>query len=147
MAEDASSENEPIAGLSNDDITPHVYEGGFKTWECSVDLATYLASDIPEQEFEGQGHGWNIIEVGLIRLFYRIALTRLIAWSRLSFAQPFALRFTPVTTQSKASKLSIDESDRCRLQPFCSDFVHCTELPPHMGGSPLLAWVGVNRRS
>ena len=45
MAEDASSgEAEPI-GLSVEDIKPDVYEGGFKTWECSIDLARYLASN------------------------------------------------------------------------------------------------------
>ena len=31
-----------IPGLATDDINPGVYEGGFKTWECAVDLATYL---------------------------------------------------------------------------------------------------------
>ena len=42
MAEDQSSDENVIAGLSRDDITPNVYEGGFKTWECSIDLAQYL---------------------------------------------------------------------------------------------------------
>ena len=31
-----------IPGLSSDDITPTVYEGGFKTWECAIDMAIYL---------------------------------------------------------------------------------------------------------
>ena len=26
------------------DLVPGVYEGGMKTWECSIDLAAYLAS-------------------------------------------------------------------------------------------------------
>jgi protein-histidine N-methyltransferase len=26
------------------DLIPGVYEGGLKTWECSIDLAAYLAS-------------------------------------------------------------------------------------------------------
>ncbi len=42
MAEDGSFDDRSIVGLSTDDIMPHVYEGGFKTWECSVDLARYL---------------------------------------------------------------------------------------------------------
>ena len=46
MAEDPSSLEEPVAGLSSDDITPNVYEGGFKTWECSLDLAGYLLSQL-----------------------------------------------------------------------------------------------------
>ena len=42
MAEDQSSDESIVAGLSTDDITPNVYEGGFKIWECSQDLAEYL---------------------------------------------------------------------------------------------------------
>ncbi|KAL9102836.1 MAG: hypothetical protein Q9163_002051 [Psora crenata] len=46
MAEDtqAGENNTPIPGLSTDDIVPHVYEGGFKTWECAIDLANYLVT-------------------------------------------------------------------------------------------------------
>lgn len=44
MAEDAVFKNSSIAGLSTDDITPNIYEGGFKTWECSIDLANYLVN-------------------------------------------------------------------------------------------------------
>lgn len=43
MAEDTNLDKVQ-AGLSADDILPRVYEGGFKTWECSVDLANYLLS-------------------------------------------------------------------------------------------------------
>lgn len=42
MAEDTTFERSLVMGLSNDDIVPRTYEGGFKTWECSVDLARYL---------------------------------------------------------------------------------------------------------
>ncbi|KAL8704457.1 MAG: hypothetical protein Q9201_002373 [Fulgogasparrea decipioides] len=42
MAEDGSPEGSSTAGLSTDDILPNIYEGGFKTWEGSVDLANYL---------------------------------------------------------------------------------------------------------
>lgn len=44
MAEDSQigSADSSIPGLSTDDINPTVYEGGFKTWECAVDLAEYL---------------------------------------------------------------------------------------------------------
>ena len=44
MAEDTALDDSSAAGLSMDDIKPNVYEGGFKTWECSVDLARYLAT-------------------------------------------------------------------------------------------------------
>ncbi|KAL9601394.1 MAG: hypothetical protein Q9219_002570 [cf. Caloplaca sp. 3 TL-2023] len=42
MAEDTSLGEASTGGLSADDIKPNIYEGGFKTWECSVDLARYL---------------------------------------------------------------------------------------------------------
>jgi protein-histidine N-methyltransferase len=37
-------EDQGVAGISSDDIVSRVYEGGFKTWECSVDLAVYIKS-------------------------------------------------------------------------------------------------------
>ena len=43
MAEDEFLSRDSQHGLSNDDIVPGVYEGGFKTWECSMDLAQYVA--------------------------------------------------------------------------------------------------------
>lgn len=30
----------------NSDLIPNTYEGGFKTWECSTDLAGYVLEDI-----------------------------------------------------------------------------------------------------
>lgn len=55
MAEVDEFSSNTLAGLSTgDDLTPGVYEGGFKTWECAIDLAQYLA---------GQ---WNTI-VGTVR--------------------------------------------------------------------------------
>lgn len=43
MSEDVSTDEEEPVGLSAHDIKPDIYEGGFKTWECSIDLAQYLA--------------------------------------------------------------------------------------------------------
>ncbi|KAI4089051.1 MAG: hypothetical protein LQ348_005117 [Seirophora lacunosa] len=43
MAEDTTLD-EVGAGHSVDDIKPNIYEGGFKTWECSIDLANHLLS-------------------------------------------------------------------------------------------------------
>ena len=64
MAEcDPSSSSLEYVGLSTDDITPKVYEGGFKTWECAVDLATFLASrdEILSRLLEQSCH---VIELG-----------------------------------------------------------------------------------
>ncbi|CAO1606306.1 hypothetical protein XANCAGTX0491_009805 [Xanthoria calcicola] len=44
MAEDRTLDDASTTGLSTDDIKPNIYEGGFKTWECAVDLAKYLAT-------------------------------------------------------------------------------------------------------
>ncbi|EAW15112.1 protein-histidine N-methyltransferase [Aspergillus clavatus NRRL 1] len=62
MAEDgADHENEElILGLEKGDIKPTFYEGGFKTWECALDLAKLVVSeDLPHQT-EDQ----HIIELG-----------------------------------------------------------------------------------
>ena len=47
MAEDSADHDneELIAGLEHGDLKPRFYEGGFKTWECSVDLAKLVTGD------------------------------------------------------------------------------------------------------
>jgi len=47
------------AVLQQTDIIPGVYEGGLKTWECSVDLVKYL-SELKDEEFQNK----NILELG-----------------------------------------------------------------------------------
>lgn len=64
MAEDTAdyANEELISGLEKGDITPNIYEGGFKTWECSVDLAKLVANEnILSNADAGDRH---IIEVG-----------------------------------------------------------------------------------
>lgn len=64
MAEDdASDQSSPAVGLSSDDITPNIYEGGFKTWECAMDLASHLSGSLSEG-WELKGREVHIIEVG-----------------------------------------------------------------------------------
>ena len=46
-----------LSGLDSGDLTSGIYEGGFKTWECAIDLAEYVAS----RRLEGD---WHIIELG-----------------------------------------------------------------------------------
>ena len=48
MAEDVAeqdSNEELITGLKEGDIKPNFYEGGFKTWECALDLARLVISE------------------------------------------------------------------------------------------------------
>ena len=55
MAEiDISDQSSPVVGLSTDDITPSIYEGGFKTWECALDLASHVSGCISK--------GWGLGE-------------------------------------------------------------------------------------
>ena len=63
MAEDEMSDNSRLAvGLSNYDIEPNVYEGGFKTWECAVDLAGFLSGGL-SNEWELGGREVHVVEV------------------------------------------------------------------------------------
>lgn len=65
MAEDPLGDPYMMEGLSKDDITPGLYEGGLKTWECSVDLARYIASQ-PGIDCDMNSRPWHIIEVCFI---------------------------------------------------------------------------------
>lgn len=46
------------------DLLPGIYEGGLKTWECSVDLASYL-SDTSRRH--GSIQGKRVVEVSVNR--------------------------------------------------------------------------------
>ncbi|CAF9943410.1 MAG: hypothetical protein ALECFALPRED_000303 [Alectoria fallacina] len=64
MAEDdIVDQPSPAVGLSTDDITPNVYEGGFKTWECAVDLASHLSRSL-SKGWELAGREVHVVEVG-----------------------------------------------------------------------------------
>lgn len=63
MVEDElSDEVSQEVGLSTDDITPHVYEGGFKTWECAVDLASHLSGSL-SKDWELGRREVHVVEV------------------------------------------------------------------------------------
>ncbi|KAK1139105.1 hypothetical protein N8T08_001291 [Aspergillus melleus] len=67
MAEDTvDHENEQlIAGLEKGDIKPQFYEGGFKTWECALDLAKLVISDDRLSATAGESsEDRHIIELG-----------------------------------------------------------------------------------
>jgi protein-histidine N-methyltransferase len=66
MAEDSADHDnaELIAGLEEGDLKPHFYEGGFKTWECALDLAKLVASEDTVVESLGDSQSnVHIIEV------------------------------------------------------------------------------------
>lgn len=64
MAEDndggEQTNDELISGLDEGDIKPNFYEGGFKTWECALDLAKWIV-DYDRQSENGE---LRVIEVG-----------------------------------------------------------------------------------
>jgi protein-histidine N-methyltransferase len=60
MAEDeGGSGAEGMVGLGKDDVKTGVYEGGFKSWESSVDVVRVLASRQDRWD-----HGGNVLELG-----------------------------------------------------------------------------------
>jgi protein-histidine N-methyltransferase len=59
MAEDEGGEG--MVGLGKDDVKTGVYEGGFKSWESSVDVVRVLSS---RQQFRERGFGGRVLELG-----------------------------------------------------------------------------------
>ncbi|KAJ5563669.1 hypothetical protein N7535_008833 [Penicillium sp. DV-2018c] len=66
MAEDsAGHDNEKlISGIEKGDITPNFYEGGFKTWECALDLAKLALDEEILNENPDSPVDVHIIELG-----------------------------------------------------------------------------------
>jgi len=58
MAEDEGGEG--MVGLGKDDVKTGVYEGGFKSWESSVDVVRVLASRV----VKGSAFGGRVLELG-----------------------------------------------------------------------------------
>lgn len=65
MAEDDNDNDELISGLEEGDIKPNFYEGGFKTWECALDLARMMAAEEGRELLDSgpDGSDMHIIEV------------------------------------------------------------------------------------
>lgn len=65
MAEDEEGSEELISSLEEGDIKPNFYEGGFKTWECAIDLAKLMTSEEERANvlgLTGTGGGDNVDE-------------------------------------------------------------------------------------
>jgi protein-histidine N-methyltransferase len=75
MAEATLEENgtgDLISGLNTGDLSAGVYEGGFKTWECAVDLAGFVANHVT---FTKDEH-WEVVELGAGSAIPSLALLR-----------------------------------------------------------------------
>ena len=64
MAEDDNPDASlDIAGLDDSDIRTNVYEGGFKSWECSFDLARLLLDRGPRKDLDDLCRVDHVVEV------------------------------------------------------------------------------------
>lgn len=78
--------------LDKSDIRSGVYEGGFKTWECSVDLASLLLDRGPRKDLDELFRCDQIIEVGYEVVSLRVNILKVsIAWMRHCSADSCAL--------------------------------------------------------
>jgi protein-histidine N-methyltransferase len=63
MAEDEAANDETLNDIEDSDIRTGVYEGGFKTWECSVDLASILLDRGPRKDIDELVRCDQVVEV------------------------------------------------------------------------------------
>ncbi|KAF2676998.1 hypothetical protein K458DRAFT_396431 [Lentithecium fluviatile CBS 122367] len=64
MAEDEGTSPNPLTGLDDADVKTNVYEGGYKTWECSIDLVRYLLDRGPRKDLDDLVRVNHVIEMG-----------------------------------------------------------------------------------
>ncbi|KAF2128231.1 hypothetical protein P153DRAFT_398074 [Dothidotthia symphoricarpi CBS 119687] len=64
MAEDDDTNPTPLSGLTDTDLQTNVYEGGYKTWECSLDLVKYLLDRGPRKALDDMARVNHVIEMG-----------------------------------------------------------------------------------
>ena len=62
MAEDDENDASSM-GLDESDIKANVYEGGFKSWECSIDLAKLLLDRGPRKDIDDLCRVDHVVEV------------------------------------------------------------------------------------
>jgi protein-histidine N-methyltransferase len=62
MAEDEGCSDETV-NLNESDIRTNVYEGGYKSWECSFDLAKLLLDRGPRKDLDDLCRVDHVVEV------------------------------------------------------------------------------------
>jgi len=65
LLQEGSANDHIIDQIEDSDIRSGVYEGGFKTWECSLDLASLLLDRGPRKDIDELIRCDNIVEVCL----------------------------------------------------------------------------------
>jgi protein-histidine N-methyltransferase len=64
MAEDDGTSLNPLSGLDDSDLRTNIYEGGYKTWECSLDLVRYLLDRGPRKDLDDMMRVDHVLEMG-----------------------------------------------------------------------------------
>ncbi|KAJ4292774.1 hypothetical protein N0V90_009437 [Kalmusia sp. IMI 367209] len=64
MAEDDGTSSNPLAGLNDSDVQTNIYEGGYKTWECSIDLVRFLLDRGPRKDLDDLMRVHHVLEMG-----------------------------------------------------------------------------------
>ncbi|KAL5119751.1 hypothetical protein ACEQ8H_002357 [Pleosporales sp. CAS-2024a] len=64
MAEDDDSNPHLLSGLDDSDLQTNIYEGGYKTWECSIDLCRYLLDRGPRKDLDDMARVDHVVEMG-----------------------------------------------------------------------------------
>jgi protein-histidine N-methyltransferase len=57
---EANGNDDLVSGLDTGDLSSGFYEGGFKTWECAIDLAAFVANHVTLTE----DRDWQVVELG-----------------------------------------------------------------------------------
>jgi protein-histidine N-methyltransferase len=90
MAEDAEGDQDHVIDqLQKSDLRAGVYEGGFKTWESSIDLASLLLDRGPRKDVDELGRCDSIVELGA-----GTALPSLILWRHCLVSSLTGMTFT-----------------------------------------------------
>ncbi|KAF2737169.1 hypothetical protein EJ04DRAFT_461701, partial [Polyplosphaeria fusca] len=63
-SEDTSASSATAPGLSTSDLQTHVYEGGYKTWECAHDLIRFLLDRGPRKDLDDLVRVQHVVEMG-----------------------------------------------------------------------------------
>ncbi|ORY53789.1 hypothetical protein BCR33DRAFT_779117 [Rhizoclosmatium globosum] len=114
--------------LDNTDLIDGVYEGGFKTWECSLDLAEYLSAEFTEDWFVGNGR-WSWVVEARCRGCINELVIKLVTMPNTllnSFARPAA----EVIDERGAFEVDVDLAQIQNLQCgfFCGDWGSLVEF-------------------
>ena len=126
------------AGLLHDDIVSRVYEGGFKTWECSIDLAKYLATLINTGKLFLHEKDVHIIEVrfpplrinrlSILKNSSRLTDPPKLAWRRYGTAHSQSSFPCPQPTVTGRLRLQ-NRHNHSRLQSRSSQLSYCPKFP------------------